>query len=256
MEGGPARAGGGGRRPSERVLSVIAVVLTFASGSLDVSCFARLGNAFASVMTGNIVVFGLALARGSVSLGLHTGAAVCGYAAGVAVATRVGSRRGRDGRRRAGSSWPPRVMWLPLAELALLACFAAGWEATGSRPAGAAQVVVLVVAACAMGLQSAAVVQMDLGGVSTTYLTGTLTGLVSSLVHGDRPARGAAAARRPGVLLGLLAGAALGGLLVGYADAFAPLPPLLAVAVVAVLASARSHPGTGVHKVTPGYLRD
>lgn len=249
------------------MLTVLAVVLTFVSGGVDVTIFARLGNVFASVMTGNIVVFGLSLARGSLSLGLHTGAAVWGYVAGVAVGTRLGAYRAREDRRVAGSDWPPRVTWLLLAELALLAGFMAGWEAVGSHPAGAAQIVMLVVAACAMGIQSAAVVRLDLGSVSTTYLTGTLTGLVGSLVQGDRQSRGAAGFRRPAVLLGLLAGATLAGLLIAYAAAIAPVPPLLAVALGAGLTSGRLLWGVhgkraspdragGARKATPEYLRD
>jgi len=143
---------------------------------------------------------------------------------------------------------------LLLAELALLASFAAGWEVTGARPAGATQIVLLVVAAGAMGLQSAAVVQMDLGGVATTYLTGTLTGLVSSVVQGEGSARDGARFRRPGVLLGLLAGAALVGLLIAYASAAAPLPPLLAVGTAAGLTSGLLR--AGPHPVTAEYLRD
>ena len=248
------------------MLSVLAVVLTFASGALDVVIFARLGNVFASVMTGNIVVFGFALARGSLSLGLHTGAAVCGYVAGVAAGTRFGSHPGRDGSA-AGSAWPPRVLSVLLAELTLLAGFVIGWEVAGFHPAGAGQIVMLVVAACAMGLQSAAVIQMDLGSVSTTYLTGTLTSLVGALVQREGRSRGAAGFRRPGVLLGLLAGATLAGLLVGYADAIAPFPPLLALALAAGLASGRlrygveskpvsSAPAGGAGNQTPQYLRD
>jgi len=250
----PAVRVGGARRPSESALTVIAVVLTFASGGVDVAVFARLGNVFASVMTGNIVVFGLSLARGSLSLGLHTGAAVCGYIVGVALGTRPGSPPGRDGASVAVARWPSRVTALLLAELALLVSFAVGWEVTGSRPAGAAQIVLLIVVACAMGLQSAAVVQMDLGSVATTYLTGTLTGLVSSVVRREGSARDGARLRRPGVLLGLLAGAAGVGLLIAYASAVAPLPPLLAVGTATVLTSGRLRSGT--RPVTAQYLRD
>ena len=252
------------------MLSVLAVVLTFASGGLDVVIYARLGNVFASVMTGNIVVFGLALARGSLSLGLHTGAAVCGYVAGVAAGARFDSRRTRDASAT-GSAWPPRVLSVLLAELTLLAGFVIGWEVAGFHPAGAGQIVMLVAAACAMGLQSAAVVQMNLGSVSTTYLTGTLTSLVGSLVRQEAASRGAAGLRRPGVLLGLLAGATLAGLLVAYADAIAPVPSLLAITLGAVLASGRPRRGGrigparsnrlrdrpgGAHQVTAQYLRD
>ena len=117
------------------------------------------------------------------------------------------------------------------AELTLLAGVLAGWEVTGSRPAGWAQYVILAVAACAMGIQSAAVVQLGLGNVSTTYLTGTLTGLVSAVLRPEEKVGW----RRPGVLAGLLAGASLAGVLVANAAWAVPCLPLLGVAAATVL---------------------
>ena len=51
--------------------------------------FTRLGSVFTSVMTGNIVLWGLAVARGSLTLASHTAVAIGGYIAGVAVGTWV-----------------------------------------------------------------------------------------------------------------------------------------------------------------------
>ncbi len=102
--------------------------------------------------------------------------------------------------------------WALVAELILLAGFTAGWEISGARPAGWVQFCVLATAAAAMGVQSSTVRSMGLSEVSTTYLTGTLTGLVSSLVSpGQDTPHGL---RRFGVLIGLAAGASLSGLLV------------------------------------------
>ena len=111
-------------------------------------------------------------------------------------------------------------------ELTLLAGFGAGWVASGASPAGWAQFGLLATLAAAMGMQSAAVNDMGLAQVSTTFLTGTLTGLVSSLVSPGKktPYR----LRRYGVLAGLLAGATLGGLLVATAPYGVPALPLAA----------------------------
>ena len=146
-------------------MTVIAVLLTFASGASDVTRFTRLGNVFTSATTGNITVFGLSLARGSASLALHTAVAVAGDVAGVAAGTLMG--RYRMDRILAKS--PAEPAWRALARAhdadASGRAHAARWcpgrrEATGSRPAGWAQYVILAVAACAMGIQSAAVVQL------------------------------------------------------------------------------------------------
>jgi uncharacterized membrane protein YoaK (UPF0700 family) len=221
-------------------MTVIAVLLTFASGASDVASFTRLGTVFTSVMTGNMVIFGLSLARGSVSLASHSAVAVAGYVTGVAVGTRVmwhhAARNGGSPGKPTGREWPPHVTLALLIEMAASAGVTAGWELTGSRPAGVAQFVILVLAACAMGIQSAAVNNMGLREVSTTYLTGTLTGLVSAIARPDKTPAGR---RRPGVLLGLVAGAILAGAFLATVPAVVPLLPLLAIAMAVALGSGR-----------------
>jgi uncharacterized membrane protein YoaK (UPF0700 family) len=90
-----------------------------------------------------------------------------------------------------------------------------------------------------MGVQAAAAREMGLVEVTTTYLTGTLTALVSSLA---RPGQETPhLARRLGVLLGLAAGASLSGLLIlNVADAMPVLP--LAAVVTALVLSYRNRP--------------
>lgn len=235
------------------MLGVIAVLLTFASGASDVASFTRLGNVFTSVMTGNLAVFGLSLARGSMSLALHTLLAVCGYVVGVTVGTRIAWLRAgraeagprRDAEPGAGAEWdagkqaPPHLTVEFVVELLLYAGVVIGWEAAGSRPSGAAQYALLAMAACAMGIQSAAVNQMGLGNLSTTYMTGTLTGLVSDLVRRDGKPVGW---RRQAALLGLLGGASLAGVCVANAAAVTPLLPLLAAGAATALYSGRRPP--------------
>ncbi len=258
--------------PANRVMTVIAVALTFVSGAMNVASFTRLGNVFTSVMTGNIVLWGLAVARGSLTLASHTAVAIAGYVAGVAAGSRIAvgagaagagdaegkgdqgegdqgkgdqgrddqgrDDQGRDGdapgTRGRGGAWPARVRLALLAELVLLGGFAAGWEITGARPGGWVQFFLIALAAAGMGVQSSAVKNMGLTEVSTTYLTGTLTGLVSSLVSPGSAARDHW--RRLGLLLGLVAGAGLTGLLVATAPDGVPALPLAALVTAVVLA--------------------
>jgi uncharacterized membrane protein YoaK (UPF0700 family) len=227
-------------------MTLIAIALTFISGAMDVASFTRLGSVFTSVMTGNIVLWGLAVARGSLSLASHTAVSIAGYIAGVAAGTwiayrvRTASPEGAEepsddaGRADAVSR---DVRWALRVELVLLAGFAAGWEISGASPAGWAQFCLLAVASAAMGVQSAAVKDMGLDHVSTTYLTGTLTGLVSSLVRPDRDTPHGV--RRFGVLIGLAAGASLSGLFIATAADGVPALPLAALIFTLVLASGR-----------------
>jgi uncharacterized membrane protein YoaK (UPF0700 family) len=277
-------------------MTLIAIALTFGSGANDVASFTRLGGVFTSVMTGNIVLWGLAVARGSLSLASHTAVSIAGYVIGVAAGTWVAhgfkatdpgkaspaaaspaaaspaaaspaeaspaaaspaeaspaeaspaaaspaaaspaaasTAEAGDGQDRT-SVLPAHVNWALTAELILLAGFTVGWEVTGARPTGWAQFCLLAVLAAAMGVQGSAVNEMGLTNVSTTFLTGTLTGLVSSLVSpGQDTPHGL---RRFGVLIGLAAGASLCGLLVATAAAGVPALPLAALITTIVLAA-------------------
>ena len=225
-------------RPREQILTLIAIALTFASGAMDVASFTRLGEVFTSVMTGNIVLGGLAVAQRSLSLASHTAVSIAGYIVGVAGGTWIAygfkAAKPVDDEARA-SVLPTHVNWALFAELILLAGLTVGWEVTSARPAGWAQFCLLAVAAAAMGVQASAVNEMGLTNVSTTFLTGTLTGLVSSLVSpGKDTPHGL---RRFGVLIGLAAGAGLCGLLVATAAAVVPALPLAALVTTLVLAS-------------------
>jgi uncharacterized membrane protein YoaK (UPF0700 family) len=228
-------------RPRQQILTLIAITLTFGSGATDVASFTRLGGVFTSVMTGNIVLGGLAVAQRSLSLASHTAVSIAGYIAGVAGGTWIahgfrasGGEPGDDEGR--ASVLPAHVNWTLFAELILLAGLAAGWEVTGASPAGWAQYGLLAVTAAAMGMQASAVKEMGLTDVSTTFLTGTLTALVSSLVSpGQDTPHGP---RRFGVLIGLAAGAVLCGLLVATAADGVPALPLAALITTLVLASA------------------
>ena len=130
---------------------------------------------------------------------------------------------------------PGHVLSVLLAELTLLAGFTVGWEVSGARPTGWAQFSLLATLTAAMGMQSFAVNNMGLTEVSTTYLTGTLTGLVSSLASpGKSTPHGV---RRFGVLIGLVAGASLCGLLVATAADGVPALPLAALITTIVAAT-------------------
>jgi uncharacterized membrane protein YoaK (UPF0700 family) len=95
-----------------------------------------------------------------------------------------------------------------------------------------------------MGMQSAVVAVMGLGGVSTTYLTGTLTTLIDSLASA-RP-RQEGNGRRVATVCALAAGAGLSGLLLATVPAAVPAVPLVMLVAVTgaglVWLRPRSHP--------------
>ncbi|MGH3439186.1 MAG: YoaK family protein [Sciscionella sp.] len=210
-------------------ITVLAAALTLGVGALDVATFTRLGEVFASVMTGNLVLFGLAAARTSGSLAVHSAVAFAGYLTGAAAGTRLAGRS-----RQEGPVWPRSVTTTLLIGLVVLAGFTIGWLRTGAYPRGGTQLVLLATVAAAMGLQTAAM--RGLGGnvsVSTTYLTGTLTGVISALV-GPRPRR--IDSRGLLILAAAATGAAIGGTLIAIVPDALPALPLAALSGVILVA--------------------
>ncbi len=222
---------------------VLAVTLTVVAGATDVASFTRLGGAFASVMTGNLTLLGLATARASGSLATHILVALAGYILGVALGTRAGQWSSR------GALWATAVTVVLLLELVAYAGLAVGWELTGSSPSGGVQFALLADATFAMGMQATALRRFD-ATLSTTYLTGTLTASIASLIT---TRNGRQNRLDISVLIAHAAGATAAGLLLLTAPAAVPALPL--AALVAVIASqsrstasslaGRAHAGAG-----------
>jgi uncharacterized membrane protein YoaK (UPF0700 family) len=203
---------------------VALIALTASTASLDVTAFLRLGGVFASVMTSNLVFVGIAAVKTEGALGARCAIAILSYAVGVGVGSAVAPPSGPENR------FGTRPLSLLLTgELALVAGYAIWWMALAGRPAGWAQLVLLGAVACAMGGQSAAARQLGNPNAGTTYLTGTLTSVASTLAARQRPDPEAIA-----VILALIVGAAGG---VGLLDAAPIAAPLLALAGVGFTAS-------------------
>lgn len=213
----------------QRLRHAFVVALTVNSGATDAFGFIALGGAFTSVMTGNMVLLGIAGAHADGTLAAHVGVAVVCFIAGCAMGARLA------GTAQSGDPvWPAAVNRALGVELLLICGQAVGWWATGTRPSATVQLALLSANALALGIQSSTVQRFGVSGLSTTYMTGTLTTLVIRLTSGHR-VRDVAGSLQ--ILAGLVAGAVAAGLLVRCA---APATPLLqAACVVAVLIGAR-----------------
>lgn len=220
--------------PQPRWPAAVAAVLTFGTGALDVTTLTQLGGVFASVVTGNFALTGLAFARSDAALLTHTAVGLAGYAVGVAAGTRIAGRRDSD-----GPLWPRAVTAALAVQFGVLFGLTVGWEATGAAPTGTAQLALLAMAAAAMGLQGAAMRGLGVT-VTTTYLTGTLTGVIAALTGSPRtPCDRAAVA----ALMAAIGGAACEGVVLDTVPSAVPLLMLAPVAAVLAIAAYRHRRG-------------
>ncbi len=198
---------------------LLLVTLGVVTGATDASVFERLGHVFASVITGNLILLGVSAAKGDGRLALFAGCALAGYAAGVVLAAPR-----EDQPQRV---WPPSATYALAFDLAMLIAFTIGWELAGTTPTRGAQLLLLVLAAVAMGAQSTAV--RRLGQMSTTYLTSTLVGVLEAL---RRRQWSAGDARSVAILLAALVGAAAAVALILHARRLMPVLQIVPLTVV------------------------
>jgi uncharacterized membrane protein YoaK (UPF0700 family) len=233
---------------SRQQRDVMLLALTWAAGNVDAISYLGLGRVFTAMMTGNMVLLGLALGQGHVLAAFRSMLALAGFALGVGLGAAIIRDDPGDG------DWPASVTATLALEATVLAAFAGTWHASGPTRGEAVIHVLIALCALAMGLQSAAVRRLGVPGIATTFITGTLTSLMVDLVAWLRHSRTRAAAgedsngatpeirweQRVGLLAGVFTiyglGAFTGTMLIEHAR-LAAVSPLAAVATVTVIAA-------------------
>lgn len=210
-------------------LHTMVTLLCVVSGSLDAISFLALGEAFASVMTGNIVFMGVSAGTGDSRLALFCGSAIVGYASGVLVGSWLASQR----RTSDSSLWPARATRVLAIQFGILFALSSVWLFLGGSPSRLGELAILTTAAAAMGLQGAAVRAIGVP-VSTTYMTGALTTILEALVT-RRPFSSTESSSMTG-LPALAVGAAIGSLIVTTCRPLALFVPTAALLVVIAIA--------------------
>lgn len=166
---------------------VLLCMLAVSAGSADGWSYLGLGHAFVANMTGNTVFLGLSLFEKH-GEPLHSLTALACYAIGVI----TGSLLTRNIRAESNSDlWPRAISRTLLLEAILLMLAEAAWISAqmhlhltvSSRFISIPLDVLLGTVAFAIGLQSAAMLQLKIPGIVTTYISGTWTTLMSGLIR-------------------------------------------------------------------------
>ena len=197
-------------------VSAIAVLLAACAGAVDAFAFFGLGNAFAGIVTGNLVTAGYGLATGNAALITPTVTAVAGCIAGEVVWARLLNRA------------PDNSRVLLITENVLLFVVLITWLATGSRPHGIVALSMLALASVAIGGQSIWALRIH---QATTYFTGMLTTAVDTAASGSRE-KVRVSMRQ---LCALIAGAVLAGILLKELRFAVPVLPLVLLAAATTI---------------------
>jgi uncharacterized membrane protein YoaK (UPF0700 family) len=224
-----------------RVRNRLLAALTVSSGAVDAISFLALGRIFTAFMTGNIAFLGMGIAGypGAPRISSVL-ASMAGFAGGVYLATKIVKRSSQsaahEGEQATGVVWPRQTTRALGISLLPHVCFLVIWLATSGRPGDNLIPVLLAVWALAMGNQSAAVRQLNVGGIFTTAATDTFIFLAGDWAY-NRPLTSEEHSRLRAVLVSLVIGATAGALLLLHAPIYAPvLPVVITVGVVAIAA--------------------
>ncbi len=163
-------------RSGERDLRLL--ILAATAGSADGWSYFGLGHAFVANMTGNTVLLGIAVFQNHGDM-LHPALSLGCYATGAV----IGSLLTRD--VPAGAVASKTISWTLLLEALVLLSAEAGWIAFHLQTRAKRQILIVLLGtvALAIGIQSAAMVQVNIPGIVTTYITGTWTTMLTGLVR-------------------------------------------------------------------------
>lgn len=230
------RAGGeivrsaSGRSAAEPTLlrrrHALVVALTFVTGCADAMGFLSLGGAFSSVMTGNMVLLGLSAGKADLSLATTSAAAIASFVVGVLIGAHVAGVAKAD-----DPVWPSAVTKALGLEIVVFSVLLVVWELTLGSRSEDLQLGLLMLSAAALGVQSSAIQRFGVPGLSSTYLTGTLTALIGAVAARSS---GAVLLPKAQILLALMTGAAVGAVVATHLPWLSPA--LLVVPLAAVIA--------------------
>jgi uncharacterized membrane protein YoaK (UPF0700 family) len=129
---------------------MLALLLAGIAAAVDVLSYLGLGGVLTANMTGNTVLLGLALGRVETEAIAQSGAALVGFAAGVAAGALIV-------RQRDDEVWSPSVTAALALELLVLMGVTTTWALAGpSADLSARQLALIGLTALALGVQSAA----------------------------------------------------------------------------------------------------
>ena len=221
--------------------NILLVALASMSGFMDAISFIGL-DVFASVLTGNTVLLGLAISTGNILNIIVPLVAITGFTGGIV----LGNRLAKPNLDLQKQIWPATVTRALLVEVRVLALFTLGGFIVSKNIGGFALYLFIMLATISMGIQSSAVRALGVPHISTTYITGTWTNLIISLTRQqtaktltDNDERKSGLLLSIGVIIIYIFSAIVGGLSVANLSLMAAIIPVIGICIIVVVAKTR-----------------
>lgn len=154
---------------------LVVLLLSVAGGSVDAVIILGF-NVLTAAQTGNTILLAVSLVQGQFATGFYAAVSVIAYMAGAAVGELVIIKR------RDSVSWLSPVNRSLVVELVFLGLLLLSWRLAGHNPTIGKSAVLVACAAVAMGIQSAVSLRLHVG-LTTTYVTGTLTTFMTETIR-------------------------------------------------------------------------
>lgn len=155
---------------------IMLVLLACVAGSVDVMSYYRLGQVFTANMTGNTVLLGLSIGEGNVASSLQRIAALAGFFTGALVGAYIieNTKKG----------WSHYVTLNISIETIIIFVLVLIWFKVGVVTNNILLYISIVLAGISMGIQTSTIRHLQIPGIITTFLTGTITSIGMSMVKG------------------------------------------------------------------------
>jgi uncharacterized membrane protein YoaK (UPF0700 family) len=157
---------------------VMLILLASVAGSIDVMSYYRLNHVFTANMTGNTILLGLSIGQGKLASSMHSLVALAGFFSGAFAGALIVENKKKG--------WSYYITLSVAIEAFIIFILALIWFKESTPLQNPVLYISILLSAIAMGIQSAAIRHLNIPGVVTTFITGTITSIGMSAVSGLR----------------------------------------------------------------------
>lgn len=151
--------------------------LAIASGSSDVIAFLMLGQVFASAMTGNTALLGIAISEGDMLTASKPFTPLFGFIVGAVLASTIYNADDSGTRQHA------TLRTLLVLEIVCLGAFAIVWQMADGPAEGVTVYGLILLCSIGMGIQGIVAKGLNVPGVNTIVFTSTLASIAASVTE-------------------------------------------------------------------------